>query len=128
MKIKILGAGVARLATAVALKQKDFEVEVYERHKSRSHLGAGIVCWPNASFVLDKLGIIDDISNQSGQPVRMRRLTKDGDDLGVLDILKLNKKMNYSSFSILRKDLMKILESHLNQWGLTLSTGKQSKN
>ncbi len=57
MKIKILGAGVGGLITAIALSKKGFAVDIYERHKSRSDPGAGIICWPNASFVLQQPGI-----------------------------------------------------------------------
>jgi len=118
MKIIILGAGVGGLTTAIALKQKGFDVDVYERHKSRSDIGAGIVCWPNASFVLNELGILRDIALKSGMPIKMRRLSSQGIELGALNITKLNDKMGYSSFSILRKDLMKILESHLTKCGV----------
>ncbi|NOX42154.1 MAG: NAD(P)-binding protein [Gammaproteobacteria bacterium] len=123
MKIKIQGAGVGGLTTAIALKKKGFDVDVYERHEGRSDIGAGIVCWPNASFVLKELGMLDDIALQSGLPVKMRRISNDGSNLGALNILKLNEKMGYPSFSILRKDLMKVLESHLTECGVEVKYG-----
>ena len=55
MKIVIIGGSIGGLSTAVALKQIGFDVEIYERDNQTSDIGAGIVCWPNASFVLDKL-------------------------------------------------------------------------
>ncbi len=127
MKIKILGAGVAGLTTAIALKKKGFDVGVYERHEGRSDIGAGIVCWPNASFVLKELGLLEDIALQSGVPVKMRRLSNKGNNLGALDIVKLNETMGYPSFSILRKDLMKVLESHLTEYGIEVKYGNAIK-
>ena len=73
MKIKILGAGIGGLSTAIALRKNGFNVEVYERHECRSDIGAGIICWPNASFVLDQLGLLSDIAKHSGLPTRMNR-------------------------------------------------------
>ncbi len=60
MKINILGGGVAGISSAIALKKKGFDVTVYERHESETNIGAGIVLWPNASFILDKLGILKE--------------------------------------------------------------------
>jgi len=125
LKIKILGAGVGGLSAAIALKKKGFDVAVYERHEARSGIGAGIVCWPNASFVLKELGMLDDIALRSGMPIKMRRLSSKGDNLGALDINKLNKIMGYPSFSILRKDLMEILESHVMAYGIEVQYGRK---
>ena len=66
MTICILGGGIGGLSTAIALKQAGFEVDVYERHSKPSEIGAGIVCWPNASFVLEQLGVLDKIAKVAG--------------------------------------------------------------
>jgi len=109
LKIGILGGGIAGLSTAIALKQKGFEVDVYERHKQPTEIGAGIVCWPNASFVLDKLGVLDKIAEVSGSLNYMNRFSSSNEPLGSLDISQLNQLMKYPSYSIIRKDLMSIL-------------------
>jgi len=125
LNIKILGAGVGGLTTAIALKKKGFDVDVYERHTQRSDIGAGIVCWPNASFVLKKLGILDDISLHSGLPTKMKRFSSKGVDLGSLNITQLNVEMRNPSFSILRKDLMAVLEAHSIECGVEIQYGKK---
>ncbi|MDH5217924.1 MAG: FAD-dependent monooxygenase, partial [Gammaproteobacteria bacterium] len=118
MKISILGAGVGGLSTAIALKLKGCDVEIFERHSVLSDIGAGIVCWPNASFVLHELGMLDDIERVSGRPTRMQRVSESGESLGFVDILKLNEHMGYPSFSILRRDLMKILSRRASELGI----------
>jgi 2-polyprenyl-6-methoxyphenol hydroxylase-like FAD-dependent oxidoreductase len=55
MEIAMLGGGVAGLSSAIALKQKGFDVRIFERHASASNIGAGIVVWPNAAYVLEKI-------------------------------------------------------------------------
>jgi len=127
LNIKILGAGIGGLSTAIALKKKGFDVEIYERHIQRSDIGAGIVCWPNASFVLKKFGMLEDIALLSGAPVKMRRFSSKGADLGSLNISQLDEKMGNPSFSILRRDLMAILESHLVKCGVEVQYDKRIK-
>ena len=123
MKISILGAGVGGLSTAIALRQKGFDVDIYERHSALSDIGAGIVCWPNASFVLNELGLLDEVSAVSGLPVKMQRYSNEGEHLGTLDILKLNTLMGYPSLSVLRKDLMKVLERCVVSLGIDIHYG-----
>ena len=53
-KVAILGGGVAGVGCAIALKQAGFDVRVYERREGPANIGAGIVVWPNAAFVLDQ--------------------------------------------------------------------------
>lgn len=117
MNIAILGAGVAGISTAIALKQKGFESTVYERHHSPSHQGAGIVVWPNAAYILDQLGVLDDVARVSGRPSYMRRISRTGEALGAIDIGQINRHMNYPSYSVFRKDLQAILTSKLMSLG-----------
>ena len=116
--ISILGGGVAGLSAAIALRQKGFDVDVYERDKQSIGIGAGIVCWPNASFVLSELGMLEQIRKVSGEPVRMDRISFDGEPLGSLDVLELNSQMGYGSYSILRRDLMNILVVRARELGI----------
>ncbi len=118
MEVAILGAGVAGVSTAIALAQKGFKVSVFERHKGPAHIGAGIVLWPNAVFVLEQLGVLDAIKAVSGQPDKMQRLSKQNEDLGRIDIGLINNHMGYSSLSILRSDFQDILLARLDLLGI----------
>jgi len=105
----MLGGGIGGLSTAIALKQKGFDVDVYERHKQPTEIGAGIVCWPNACFVLEQLGVLGKVAGVSGSLSYMNRFSSNNEALGSLDISQLNQLMKYPSYSIIRKDLMNIL-------------------
>lgn len=109
MNVSILGGGVGGLSTAIALKQEGFDVSVYERHSQPSEIGAGIVCWPNASFILDQLGVLDKVAKVSGSLNYMNRFTNTGEPIGSMDIQELNRLMKYPSYAIIRQDLMRIL-------------------
>jgi 2-polyprenyl-6-methoxyphenol hydroxylase-like FAD-dependent oxidoreductase len=117
MKIAILGGGVAGIASAIAFRLKGFDVTVYERRDADTNIGAGIVVWPNAAFVLEQFGILDDMAAVSGRPRAMRRLSRTGDDLGTLDIGLIDQRMGYPSLSILRSDFQRILLARLQSLG-----------
>src|SRR5688572_16296313 len=57
MRVVIIGAGIGGLTTALALKQKDIEVDAYERSAVLTDVGAGISLWPNALKALYQLGL-----------------------------------------------------------------------
>jgi 2-polyprenyl-6-methoxyphenol hydroxylase-like FAD-dependent oxidoreductase len=123
MNIAILGGGVAGVASAIALTLKGHDVTVYERRAAGANIGAGIVVWPNAAFVLAQFGILDDIAAVAGRPRAMRRLSRRGDDLGALDIGLIDARMGYPSLSILRSDFQRILLARLQSLGIDVRYG-----
>ncbi|WP_020409990.1 FAD-dependent monooxygenase [Hahella ganghwensis] len=123
MNIAILGAGVAGISTAIALKQNGFNVSIYERHKTASNIGAGVLVWPNAACILEQIGVLKEIEAASGKPTRMQRLSHLGENLGAINIELLNSHMGYPSFSILRRDLQKVLMDKLGTLGVSIQFG-----
>ncbi|MDH5548222.1 MAG: FAD-dependent monooxygenase [Gammaproteobacteria bacterium] len=126
--IAILGGGVAGVSSAIALKQAGFEVCVYERSMAPSNIGAGIVVWPNAAFVLERIGVLEDIKAVSGYPRQMRRLSSSGEDLGAISIELINQTMGYPSMSILRRDFQAILIAKLEALGVDIRYGHAVTN
>lgn len=124
MDVIILGGGVAGVSTAIALKQNGFNVRVFERHDAASTIGAGVVIWPNAAYVLDQLGVLEQVGNVSGRPRGMRRVSSTGESLGAMNLELINSQMGYESFSILRRDLQEILISKLGSLGVEIEYGK----
>ena len=57
MKAIIVGGGIGGLATALALGQRGWQLEVLERAPSFGEVGAGLSLWPNALRALDLLGV-----------------------------------------------------------------------
>jgi 2-polyprenyl-6-methoxyphenol hydroxylase-like FAD-dependent oxidoreductase len=66
MRIVVVGAGIAGLATAVALQRRDHDVEVLERRTDTSS-GVGISIWPNALAALDQIGLGDAVREAGGR-------------------------------------------------------------
>jgi len=128
MNIAIIGSGIGGLSTAIALKQAGFEVDVYERDVAASNIGAGIVCWPNATFVLNELGVLGNVSAVSSSVSSMKRFTSEGEALGLLNINRLSELMGYPSYAVLRKDLMKILKQRSDDLGINIFHNHHAKH
>lgn len=123
MRIAALGGGIAGLSAAIALRLRGHEVEVYERDEAPRGVGAGIVCWPNATFVLRALGLGEVLERIGGRVRAMRRLDAAGSELGVLDLDALERGMGAPSYSILRRDLHQALLERALELGARVEFG-----
>ena len=113
VEIGILGGGIAGLSVALALrKQGHYNLRVYERRVGPASMGAGVTLWPNASFVLEELGLLQDIEAIGGRPLAVRRQDAAGNALGGLDIGLLDRTMGYPTYTVLRRHLQEVLLEH----------------
>ncbi|MDK2595572.1 FAD-dependent monooxygenase [Pseudoalteromonas obscura] len=108
-KIAIVGAGVAGLAMSILAAKRGYYVEIFEKRGQISDLGAGVTLWPNAMFVLSKMGLTQQILQRGNPPRFVQQLNQHGHALAQLDIAQLNQSCGHKSVTILRKDLMQIL-------------------
>ena len=72
MRAIIIGGGIAGLASALALTQRGWQVEVFERAPEFTEVGAGLSLWPNALRALDALGVGEGVRGRAaleGRPV-----------------------------------------------------------
>ncbi|VWC47325.1 FAD-dependent oxidoreductase [Burkholderia lata] len=113
MDIAILGAGVAGMSAALALGRQGHRIRLYERRPSEATMGAGVVLWPNAGFVLEQLGLLPDIVEVSGHLRAMRCMDRDGTPFKRVDIGELDRYMGFPTRSILRRDLQAVLARHV---------------
>ena len=75
----VIGGGIGGLAAALSLLQAGFDVEVYERASAVSEVGAGIQVSPNASRVLHRLGLADELARMGVRPLHFhQRRWEDG--------------------------------------------------
>ncbi|MBG0872214.1 FAD-dependent monooxygenase [Burkholderia cenocepacia] len=123
MNIAILGAGVAGMSTALALAGRGHEIRLYERRPAESTMGAGVVLWPNAGFVLTQLGLLPDIVEAGGRLHAMRRIDRHGTLLKATEIGALDRRMGFPTVSILRRDLQAVLTRHLAARGIEVRFG-----
>jgi 2-polyprenyl-6-methoxyphenol hydroxylase-like FAD-dependent oxidoreductase len=60
----IVGAGIGGLTAAIALRRAGVEAEVFERAPELGEIGAGIVLSANATRVLGRLGLLQDVASR----------------------------------------------------------------
>ena len=121
LKIAIIGGGIGGLTTAIALQQKGFtDIVVYERRAEMQSVGAGFVIWANASWVLNKLGLLDDVKLFGGRLNQMQRWTEDGDYLGGIDIAKIDEQIGNPSYAVSKAEFQFFLQKKVNELGIEL--------
>ncbi|MBS0309674.1 MAG: FAD-dependent monooxygenase [Proteobacteria bacterium] len=65
LRIGIVGAGTAGLATAIAFARSGHHVQVFEKHPSLATLGAGLLIQPQGVRALSELGVRDEFNAAS---------------------------------------------------------------
>lgn len=76
-RIVVIGAGIAGLATAVALQRRGHNVTLIEERTDTSS-GAGISIWPNALAALDELELGDAVREAGGRVTAGAMRWRDG--------------------------------------------------
>jgi salicylate hydroxylase len=67
--IAIIGGGIGGLAAALSLVRAGFDAHVYEQAPELREVGAGIVVTPNATRILDRLGLGAVLAQSSVRPL-----------------------------------------------------------
>jgi len=126
VEIGILGGGIAGLSVALALRKGGYSPRVYERRTEPATMGAGVTLWPNASFVLEELGLLQDIDAIGGRPLTVRRQDAAGNALGGLDIAFLDRTMGYPTYTVLRRHLQEVLLDHVARARIPVEFGHRA--
>ncbi|MBB6466216.1 salicylate hydroxylase [Aminobacter lissarensis] len=66
--VVIAGAGIAGLTAALAFARHGIGVRIYERSPVLEEVGAGLQISPNATRILDRLGVLDLVSAAAVRP------------------------------------------------------------
>jgi 2-polyprenyl-6-methoxyphenol hydroxylase-like FAD-dependent oxidoreductase len=108
MKAIIVGGGIGGLASAVALSQHGWQVEVLERAPAFTEAGAGLSLWPNALRALDALGVAEAIRGRARLEGKAGIRDASGRWLSRTDIAELERRYGPTAM-IHRADLLAVL-------------------
>jgi len=67
-RIIIAGAGIAGLCAALAFARRGFSVDIFERSETLEEVGAGLQLSPNATRILDSLGVLEALRPMAVAP------------------------------------------------------------
>ncbi|WP_202975783.1 FAD-dependent monooxygenase [Bradyrhizobium algeriense] len=67
--IGVVGGGIGGLAAALSLLRGDFDVHVYEQASALGEVGAGVQISPNASRILHRLGLAEELARAGVRPL-----------------------------------------------------------
>ncbi|VAW27703.1 Salicylate hydroxylase [hydrothermal vent metagenome] len=126
MKISIIGAGIGGLTTAIALKQKGFEIEIFEASKEFKKAGSGINLAINAMQVYKRLGIYEEIASLGSYTNSLLITDEKLNIITKVNLVNAELEFKAKTFAIHRTTLHSILLNRLN--GVKIHSNKKIKS
>jgi salicylate hydroxylase len=120
----VAGGGIAGLAAAIALSQAGLRVAVYERANTLEEFGAGLQLTPNATRVLERLGLLERVRPFASRPPAVVVLRgSDNTELTRLRLDDAERRWGAAYLVIHRADLQRTLVDAARQSGVELTLG-----
>jgi 2-polyprenyl-6-methoxyphenol hydroxylase-like FAD-dependent oxidoreductase len=115
MRVLVVGAGIAGLSVAIALRRVGLHVTVVERAPELREVGAGISLWANALRALDHLGVGESVRERAHSTRRGEFRTSSGRTLLRIDYAGLEKLRGLppTIWVLHRAELIAALASHV---------------
>lgn len=113
--IDIIGAGIGGLSTAIALRRKGIQTNIYEQAEKIRPVGAGIILANNAMQVYEKLGLKKKIESK-GNPISAMKITNSKlVPMSAVYLESFEKKYKAKNIAIHRGDLQQLLLNQLDE-------------
>lgn len=125
-QVIIAGAGIAGLTTALAFAVRGYPVQIYERAQRLDEVGAGLQLSPNATRILDRLGVLPGLRHTAVRPDAV--ILRDASSLAELARVPLGATAEWRwkapYLTAHRADLQSALLAHVKREpGIQLTTG-----
>jgi len=119
-KIGIIGAGIGGLGAGLALHRKGFDVQIYERANGLNEAGAGLSLWPNATGVLKKWELLEEVMERAAVLKSVELRAWHGKLLAWTDVIA---RQSTPTLGMHRAELLSILRSAFPAERLHLAQG-----
>ncbi|MCP2354813.1 salicylate hydroxylase [Nonomuraea thailandensis] len=119
----VVGGGIGGLSNALALTRKGLRVRVLERAQEFGEVGAGLQIAPNCTRILDRWGLLDEITSLGVLPENIvMKDAVDGSVLTRLDLHDVERRYGFPYMVIHRSDLHGTLLRACREAGVDLVT------
>ncbi|MDF2718016.1 MAG: hypothetical protein K0R28_4941 [Paenibacillus sp.] len=112
-KFIVVGGGIAGLCTAIALRNKGFDVDVFEGASRLKESGAGLGVGANAFQAIKRLGLGDKLLGKGKVLQAARIVNEKGALIAKTDSVKVSSLFGTDNITIHRADLLHILAESL---------------
>lgn len=119
-KVAIIGAGIAGLTMALALKKQNIDFVVYESAKQLKAVGAGIALAANAMQVFNYFGIGEKLKQNGVRILQVELADFNLNTLSTTDLLSFEAKYKALNVAIHRKELHRILVEEIGMENIVL--------
>lgn len=116
----MIGAGLAGLGAAIALRLAGHEVIILESARAIGEVGAGIQCLPNSSRVLRSWGLGDSLSQKASLTRRCDILGWHGNRISLMDFQEAGDEYGSPFWDFHRADLQNVLLERAIELGAEL--------
>ncbi|MBB5168521.1 FAD-dependent monooxygenase [Mycobacterium sp. AZCC_0083] len=114
-RIIIVGAGIGGLAATALLEQAGFDVCTIERAPRFGEVGAGVQLGPNATRVLRRLGLDEEIRALGVTPAHVSWVRwQDGKALATMSMADIESRFGTPYLTMYRPDLVGVLSSRVS--------------
>jgi 2-polyprenyl-6-methoxyphenol hydroxylase-like FAD-dependent oxidoreductase len=125
-EVLVIGGGIGGLAAALAVSRTGRPVRVLERARQFGEIGAGIQLAPNATRILDQLGLLRQVCEVGVLPRRLVLADAiGGHELTALDLTDFPARYGGPYVVLHRSDLLEILLAGCAGAGVGLETDAQ---
>lgn len=107
-KIAVIGGGIAGLTFARCLGNEEFEIHIFEKKENFGEIGAAISVFPNALCVVEAMGLLQEVLENSGEIREVYLKTAAGSIL-----TKSEPRGEYPTICMHRAELHRILLSNI---------------
>ena len=129
LKIGIIGAGVAGMSSALLLKNLGHQVSIFERANKLERLGAGIQISSNGRYVLNQLGLDNEVLSLASRPNALALFDASREkQIGKVEIRNRLKNRYKRGFLVLqRADLINVLYNEIKKEKINIFFGSNTK-
>jgi salicylate hydroxylase len=105
LQIAVVGGGIGGLTAALALRARGLRVAVFEQASELREIGAGVTIFPNATLLLQRIGLANEIG-KIGSPITGQMIRTSA---GELISTSASPSVGVQSYNVHRAEFLKLL-------------------